>query len=415
MSKVVKLKNGITLKLEIRPFASGGEGALYKIIERENKTRFLAENPPQLQINAGHHSVIWINQLIYENECFCGFTMPLAVGEKLELLCHNKLPKMLNSDWDKFDFINPKSIELRLKLCFNIAVAVFHIHKLNNYILIDMKPENIIVQPNGLISIIDIDSLAVVKNNKTIFTAPVATPEYTPPEYYKGLRPDRDEVSDSWDRFSMAVICVGLVDMIKNGLFPNGNKRSYFKIIPPPHDNFNKLNSDVQGLFKKCFDNGFSNPDIRPSADEWCRCLSPDQIISLNRPLPSIKVTFPHYTFSKTISYNPSTRIDVPSVIYVNPQKPKGIRVLLNGILGKSEKQEFIELIIQKEIALKEKENKFVQFEEELKHILGNYIKSQESILSIEKSRITDEKDIIQESMLMIKLLRIYFFKKQMK
>ena len=67
MSKVVKLKNGITLKLEIRPFASGGEGALYKIIEpssykmqvakiyepekrtkeREKKNRFLTKNTPQ--------------------------------------------------------------------------------------------------------------------------------------------------------------------------------------------------------------------------------------------------------------------------------------------------------------------------------------------------------------------------------
>ena len=167
MQTSVQLKNGTTLQLEHKAFASGGEGELFRIInpvsfqnqvvkiyksekrtvERENKTEFLATNPPIFQVHDGHHSVIWVNQVVFDNGKFCGFTMPIAKGEKLELLCHPTLPKTLNNEWAKFDFQNPKAIELRLKLCFNIAVALYHIHKLNNYILVDMKPENIMVVP----------------------------------------------------------------------------------------------------------------------------------------------------------------------------------------------------------------------------------------------------------------------------
>ena len=108
MSKSVHLKNGTILRLQDKAFANGGEAELFKIIspkhlkdqvvkkykpekrtkEREEKSIFLAKNPPVIQKDIEHHSVIWINEIVYENGKFCGFTMPFAKGEKLELLCH---------------------------------------------------------------------------------------------------------------------------------------------------------------------------------------------------------------------------------------------------------------------------------------------------------------------------------------
>jgi|LakMenEpi03Aug12_release.lakeMendotaPanAssembly.Ray.scaffolds.fasta_scaffold24786_7 DNA-binding helix-hairpin-helix protein with protein kinase domain len=448
MPTSVQLKNGTTLQLEHKAFASGGEGELFRITnpisfqnqvvkiyklekrtkERENKTEFLATNPPTLQVHDGHHSVIWVNQVVFDNGKFCGFTMPIAKGEKLELLCHPQLPKTLNNEWAKFDFQSPKAIELRLKLCFNIAVALYHIHKLSNYVLVDMKPENIMVQPNGLISLIDIDSVAIVKNNKVIFPAPVATPEYTPPEYYKGIKLDGDGINETWDRFSMSIIfyrllcgihpftgscitpyekCNGLADMVQNGLFPNGLKSSYFKVIPPPHNKFKNLDSVVQELFKRCFNEGHSNPNNRPNADEWCRSLSPQQVIQINRPLPSSTVIYPMYNYSKAIVYNPSTSLELPNINYANPQSQKGLKALLSGLFGKNKEQQFIDTVKQQEKELKQKERKYEVFVLELQDIITAFSKTQETILIKEKSKVEQLKKTM--------LLDISYFDKQAK
>ena len=448
MSISVQLKNGTVLQLESKAFKSGGEGELYRIThpvsfqnqvvkiykpekitkERENKIEFLAGNPPSLQVQDGHHSVIWVNQVVFNHGKFCGFTMHIAKGEELELLCHPKLPKILNKDWSKFDFQSSKSIELRLKLCFNISVAIYHIHKLSNYVLVDMKPENIMVQPNGLISLIDIDSVAVVKNNKVIFPAPVATPEYTPPEYYKGLKLDGDGINETWDRFSMSIIfyrilfgihpftgscsrpyekCNGLADMVENGLFPNGLKSSYFKVIPPPHNKFKNLEPVVQELFKRCFNEGHNNPNQRPNADEWCRSLSPQKVIQINRPLPSSTVIYPMYHYSKAIVYNPSTSLKRPTINYANPQSQKGLKALITGIFGKNKEQQFIDIVKRLEKELKQKEKKYDVFVSELQAIINDFSKTQNTILIKEKSKVDQLKNSV--------LLDISYYDKQAK
>jgi len=102
----------------------------------------------------------------------------------------------LSKEWNKFSFQTPGSIEARLKLCFNISAALSQIHSFGSYVLVDMKPDNVIVKPDGLISIIDIDSTEILKNNTLLFPAQVATPEYTPPEYYTSIKDIEKNVID---------------------------------------------------------------------------------------------------------------------------------------------------------------------------------------------------------------------------
>jgi len=434
MPSSVQLKNGTILQLENKSFASGGEGDLFKILnpssfqnqvvkiykvekrtkDRENKIQFLANNPPNIEIHDGHHSVIWVNQVVYDNEKFCGFTMPIAKGEKLELLCHPKLPKTLNNEWQKFDFGTAKSIELRLKLCFNIAVALYHIHKLNNYVLVDMKPENIMVQSNGLISLIDIDSVAVINQNKVIYPAPVATPDYTPPEYYKGIKLDGDGMNDTWDRFSMAIIfyrllcgihpftgtcntpyekCNGYADLIKDGLFPHGLKSAYFKVIPPPHKKFNNLELIVRELFNRCFNEGHSNPSNRPNADEWCRSLSPQQVIQINRPLPSSIVIHPNYNYSTGLTFTPNIQFGIPHIQYLNPKYKKSVNTFFSGLFGKTPHQKLVDIIKERENEIKQKEKKYEIYKSQLQNIITEFFRLQADILFKEKSQIENLKN----------------------
>src|SRR5688500_8874263 len=121
MSKKLQLKIGVEIIIEDAPFANGGEGDLFRILspsnfkdqvakiykqdkrskEREHKIKFLSQNQPQIQVHGGNYSVIWVNQVAYENGSFVGFIMPIAKGEKLELLCYEELPKTLGNEWKK--------------------------------------------------------------------------------------------------------------------------------------------------------------------------------------------------------------------------------------------------------------------------------------------------------------------------
>ncbi|MFT5645892.1 MAG: DNA-binding helix-hairpin-helix protein with protein kinase domain [Aureispira sp.] len=307
-------ENRTVIELAATAFARGGEGSLYKIksptayqnyvaklyhphkisSEREKKIQYLIEHPPVGLSENG--SIVWMKDILYTKEYkFVGFIMPLAKGKKLELLCLGKLPKKIGKNWQRFDLKNPDALQYRLRICFNLAAAIYQIHATDHYVLVDMKPENILIQANGLLAIVDTDSVEVIENEVAIFPAPVATPEYTPPEFYRNSRQKNGTIGESWDRFGLAVIfykllcgihpfagaakppydnLVSLHEKIEHGLFVHRTlNKSVFSVIPPPHAQFKKLDSDLQELFIQCFEEGHQNPDARPTADEWCYAL----------------------------------------------------------------------------------------------------------------------------------------------
>jgi len=318
VAKQYKLeKSGVMISLSAKPFAGGGEGNLYKITApknfkkyvaklyhphklsstREEKINYLAAySPVELGENRGaHNSVIWVKDALYDRGKFVGFIMPYTEGEKLEILCTPKIPRKLRRDWARFDFKkSPNVLDLRLKLSFNICAAIHQVHSMERYVLVDMKPDNILIQTNGLVSVVDTDSVEVVEAGKSLFDAPVATPEYTPPEHYKNLDYDPTE-REAWDRFGLGVILYKLLfgihpfaassgapyeqlttlqDKIKHGLFVHDSaKKASFSIIPPLHKAFYKLDQSLQDLFFRCFIDGGIDPELRPNAEEWCATI----------------------------------------------------------------------------------------------------------------------------------------------
>jgi serine/threonine protein kinase len=377
VAKQYKLeKSGLWITLSAKPFAGGGEGNLYKITApqelrkyvaklyhphkltpiREEKINYLAAYPPiQSDENAGaHNSVIWVKDALYYNGKFVGFIMPYTEGEKLEILTTPKIPKKLRREWARFDFKKPSNaLDMRLKLSFNICAAIHQVHSMERYILVDMKPDNIVIQTNGLVSIVDTDSVEVVEAGKSLFDAPVATPEYTPPEHYKKL--DYDPTGrEAWDRFGLGVILYKLLfgihpfaasssapyeqlttlhDKIKHGLFVHHPaKKASFTIIPPPHKAFYKLDESLQNLFFRCFIDGHESPDLRPSAEEWCAAilLTLDDEKAYKRyghilggglysakprfALPSARIALPTYSTAATRLVDLSKNSDLPKL-----------------------------------------------------------------------------------------------------
>lgn len=384
MAKQYKLgKSGLLISLSAKPFAGGGEGNLYKITTpkklrkyvaklyhahklsptREEKINYLAAYPPmELDENTGaHSSVVWVKEALYDRGKFVGFIMPYTDGEKLEILCTPKIPKRLRRDWARFDFKkSPQALDMRLKLSFNICAAIHQVHSMERYVLVDMKPDNIVIQTNGLVSIVDTDSVEVVEAGKSLFDAPVATPEYTPPEHYRTLDYDPTE-REAWDRFGLGVILYKLLfgihpfaassgapyeqlttlhDKIKHGLFVHHPaKKSSFSIIPPPHKAFYKLDESLQDLFFRCFIDGGEDPDLRPSAEEWCATilLTLDDERAYKRyghilggglhstkprfALPSSRIDLPSYSVAATRLVELNNNNDLPKQKTILPSK----------------------------------------------------------------------------------------------
>lgn len=400
MPKQLTLDTGVPIMLADTPFASGAEGDLFDIVsptefmhavvkvykpakqtpERQQKITYLVNHPPAGLVQQGiHNSVCWMTHIAYEQNQFVGFVMPKVTGVSLELLCQNRLkhPALNNPVWQRFSLTTAEGLQLRLKLCFNIAVALQHIHAQGCYTLVDMKPDNIIVQANGLVSLIDIDSIAVIDTeNNSIYPAVVITPEYAPPEYYRSI--DLNHIRHSWDNFSVAIIfyrllcgihpfmgtCLAPYDnhaeiaqLIQDGLLPHGNSTQYFSVIPPPHNRFSQLDKSLQKLFLQCFKQGHLYPILRPNVENWCVVLQQTMLNipvalgykvltakyvksigsknnSLHKTIYNLIMLFVYFIniliiLAGIISYNKSsgTRITVekPIVPYVLPQKTTAV------------------------------------------------------------------------------------------
>jgi serine/threonine protein kinase len=316
--------------IEDTPFASGGEGELFKVLnpvglgncvakifhlnkrdaEKEGKIEYLLQNPPVFEGVFEEQPIVWVKHILHDAQGnFVGFIMPKATGEKLEILTSPKLPKYLGKEWNRFKLGGDEALRLRLKVCYNLAAALRMVHATGKYVLVDLKPDNILIKSNGVVSIVDTDSIEVIENGATLFPATVATPEYTPNEYYTGTKPGKIMIDPSWDNFSLAVIYYRLLfgvhpyaatskapydnvnalgDKIKHGLFVHNLQLSdQFTVVPPPHRAFAQLDRDLQKLFIRTFVNGHEDPILRPTPEEWGQTLTNTPLLLTNRPLPS--------------------------------------------------------------------------------------------------------------------------------
>lgn len=340
MAQLYRLKKqNIALQLAPKPFASGGEGGIYeialpygyeeyvaKIIHpfkqnpiRTAKLQFLADNqPPSAQHNLDEMpKLIWAEDLIVdEHGQTVGFIMPRAKGEKLEILCAPNLPRNIDPVWRDYQRGTADAMRLRLKVCANIAAVVAELHATNRYVLADLKPDNVLIRPDGSICLVDMDSIEILKDGQTLYAATVATPDYTPPEYYsQGVEPGKKTIRPEWDNFGLAVIfyriLLGihpfaascrppydnlntLADKIEHGFFVHEQaKKDIFSIIPPPHQAFFGLDEGLRFAFLRTFCEGHTAPALRVSAEHWAMLINDSPLLLSHRPLPSATVNLP--------------------------------------------------------------------------------------------------------------------------
>ena len=288
------------------PLGQGGEARVYAVSEfpswaakvylderatpeRAAKLAVMRNHPPRVPIGSDDHvPIAWPVELLYDlknRERVVGFLMPRAY-DVVEIIDFYNAQHRLQFN-PLFDY------RYLLRAARNLAATVRALHA-RNYIVGDLKHANILATNTALITLVDTDSFQVVDpDTQQIYPCPVRTPEFTPPEL-QGIATGQEILLPEHDNFGLAVLIFHLLmegthpfagvyegeddpppfeDRIAQGHFPYGaNPGPYrpgsrsappFSMLPPP----------IQELFLQCFDAGFADPTVRPTAQEWQNAL----------------------------------------------------------------------------------------------------------------------------------------------
>ena len=288
-------------KIELyEEIASGGEGRVYETdqpgmvakiyiensTERAKKLKVMVEHPPAIaSVENGHVSLAWPTDLLEREDGECvGFLMPkIKDGKSLLNVYNHRLRKRLlpNCNWQYLHV-----------MAQNLAFILRSLHD-RNYVVGDLKPDNIFVNGAGHISIIDVDSFQILDpDTQKIYRCSFASEEFTPPEMLGLNLPDVDR-TEQQDRFGLAIIiwlllllgthpfsCTWLCDeedppsideRIKHGhwLHQPDSPLAPAKTATP----LSIVHPDIQTLFHRCFTEGYRAISLRPSAQEWLQTL----------------------------------------------------------------------------------------------------------------------------------------------
>lgn len=191
---------------------SGGEGDIYAVqgqpgwaakvysaknrtLEREQKLAYMAQHPPEpfgKQV-----SFAWPFELLYDpHQRFIGFVMPKLALERTALLFqvyHPGEAKKRGLSW-----------RFRMAVAHNLAVLLEELHA-RGYVVGDLNESNFLVGNNGLVTLVDCDSVQVRTDQGKLYRCRVQKPEYTPPEL-QGISYSDVRLEPRHDNFALAVL-----------------------------------------------------------------------------------------------------------------------------------------------------------------------------------------------------------------
>ena len=316
-------KNGVELNIELaaNEISSGGQGRIYRInapnslngycvklykdehhaSSNKDKIEYMVRNRPANAIMSNIR-ICWPEYVVYDNKgLFCGYAMLLAFEGSRDLkiieifsigkTLAEKYPKYI--EWhNKYELDSPTGFLNRMKMLHNWALATEIIHRTGKYVIVDLKPDNVLATSDGKISIVDTDSFQIVDGEKN-FAGPVATPEYFA-KFAKERHSQNLNQTCDCDCFALAVsfykILIGahpysgfkllppydgdeysdIASRIDADLFVFCKKKSYIELLKQNnmHERFAKLPSILQSLFMQAF-----TQRQQPSSSLWRQTL----------------------------------------------------------------------------------------------------------------------------------------------
>ena len=305
MSVWSSVTNHITLS-QSDVLGSGGEGAVYglqshpdlvaKIYHPNRRTDAVISKldvminyPPRTEDDqTGHLFVAWPRQLVYDSASdVIGFLMPKV--EKTNSLFEYYNPALRRRNAPHIHYANLCSVAKSL------ATALDRLHG-SGYVVGDINESNAYITENEHVTLIDADSFQITDYQttpSTIYRCLVGKPEYTPPELQGVSFADVDR-NIHHDRFALAVVIYQLLmegthpfrgiytgpgekpqveACISRGYFLHSGSRSVPLRPVPSAVEWDRLHEDIRALFRKCFDDGHTDPQARPAPREWVDAL----------------------------------------------------------------------------------------------------------------------------------------------
>lgn len=319
MDNLKAKKNGKIINI-IKKIDGGGEGTIYKTNKPEflakiykksisqekiQKLHFMVKNPPvDLTLKTDHILIAWPKDLLIDSQGNClGFLMPEI--QESQTLINVYSPKLREKKAPGFNWLDLHTTAL------NLASIIQVLHSYN-YVVCDLKSDNLLVNEQGFVSIIDTDSFQIIEpKNRKVYYSAVASSEYTPPEMLE-INLQTIERSEVQDRFGLAIIIwlllFGYHPFSGNENQPNIDKciidghwmyRSNSQIHPSKFSiPLNILHPALQLCFYKCFNDGHHNPDARPSAKDWVKALT-----KARKDLIRCSLEENHFYINKNIFY----------------------------------------------------------------------------------------------------------------
>ena len=281
---------GNEVRLPAKPFATGGEGAVFDVVGRPDLVAKLYSKPQsrdrcdKLQAMAKLCSPDLLKFAAWPTATLStgnpavveGILMPRITDHK-EIHCLYSVAQR-KKDFPEADW------GFLLHTARNCAIAFESVHS-HGHVVGDVNQKNLMVSKKGIVALVDCDSFQVKDRNR-IFRCGVGVPEYTPPELHGRKFTDLDRDANH-DLFGLAVMVFHLLMMgrhpfagvpqvnvdipiekaIQDGLYAYA--RNPTKLKPPPNVlPLAKLDAPTRDLFERAFGSA-----QRPTATEWCRVL----------------------------------------------------------------------------------------------------------------------------------------------
>ncbi len=291
--------------------AKAGEGSVYEVVGRPDsvikifhpalgdlaakvdKVAAMAATPPPGAVQSDGFAVLtWPQQLVLKDDRPVGYLMAradTATAVEIHSLSNpsnraNPLPgsPQWTTDADWAHLVNAAA---------NLCLAVQVVHRVDA-VIGDFQERNILVSDTTRVTLVDCDSMQFTDKNGRQFLCGVARPEFTAPEVaVLNLRTQAREQPS--DYFALAVhihlllmagnhpfmrgMWNGLgeqpsaLELAKSGDWAGGlnSRLQPHPLAPPP----TFLPATIQALFSRAFGDGVTDPNLRPSAEQWREAL----------------------------------------------------------------------------------------------------------------------------------------------
>ncbi len=272
----------------------GGEGAVYRILERPQQVAKIYAKPMSREQLAklaamvrasdeGLHTVAaWPTGLVFDGPRPVGFTMPLLSAQRPlhELLGpRSRQEHFPGAQW-----------KFLIHTGANLARAFAVLHE-RGVVVGDVNSNNVVVGADSTARLIDCDSFQV-RTSSGLYRCRVGVPDYQPPELQSADFASLERLPQH-DRFGLAVMLFQLLFVGKHpfaGVLPPGvagngaiganvaARRFFYDpharrrgMRPPPGSpTLGAVSPEVAALFTRAF---LGDPAQRPSASDWCAAL----------------------------------------------------------------------------------------------------------------------------------------------